>query len=264
MRFIVSLCLLMCLSSHAFSQENVVAGYHPLREIKLNLTDDGSRYVKVTFMNQVWLRWNESNQGTLVNGQPADNTFDIGLRRTRIQFYGQLSERVFFYMQYGLNNFNYLSQQAGNRKLHAFFHDALGEFKVSRTSDKLKIGAGLSIISGLSRFTQPGVSSIMTADVPVFLQTTVDQTDQFARKLSVYARGQLGKLDYRLVLSDPFPVQTNGQPAPAISENASFSTYGHSHQFGGLFIWNFFDSEPHTTPYMAGTYLGDKKILNIE
>jgi hypothetical protein len=37
----------------------------------------------------------------------------------------------------------------------------------------------------------------------VFLQYTVDQTDQFARKLSIYARGQIGKLDYRLVMSDP-------------------------------------------------------------
>jgi len=47
-------------------------------------------------------------------------------------------------------------------------------------------------------------------DVPVFAQATVDQTDEFSRKLSVYARGQVGRLDYRLVLTDPFPVNTNG------------------------------------------------------
>lgn len=29
-------------------------------------------------------------------------------------------------------------------------------------------------------------------------------------------------------------------------------------------MYNFFDSEPHTTPYMTGTYLGKKKIFNIE
>lgn len=28
--------------------------------------------------------------------------------------------------------------------------------------------------------------------------------------MSFYARGQVGKLDYRLVLSDPFPVASNG------------------------------------------------------
>ncbi len=243
---------------------NIDTTAKPKTELKYNLTPDGSKYIKATFMNQVWVRWNESNPGTTVNGDAKDNTFDIGLRRTRMQLYGQLTDRVFFYTQFGMNNFNYLSQQAGNRKLQPFFHDALGEFKVSKHSDKLKLGAGLTIVNGLSRFTQPGVTSIMTTDVPVFLQATVDQTDEFARKLSVYARGQLGKLDYRVAISDPFPVQTNGQAIPTLGKDATFTTYGHTHQYSGMLIYNLFDKEPHTTPYMAGTYLGDKKVLNIE
>ena len=241
------------------------AGDKPKTELKYNLSSDGSKYIKATFLNQVWLRWNESNPYTAVNGEHKDHTFDIGLRRTRMQLFGQLTDRTFFYTQFGLNNFNFLSQNAGNRKLHAFFHDALGEYKVFKSSDKLKLGAGLTIANGLSRFTQPSVSTIMTTDVPVFLQATVDQTDEFARKLSVYARGQIGKLDYRLVVSDPFPIQTNGQAPPAIKVNsATFSTHGHQKQLQGFFAWNFLEKEPHTTPYMTGTYLGDKKILNLE
>ncbi|WP_125185157.1 hypothetical protein [Botryobacter ruber] len=236
----------------------------PVSELKYKLTEDGSRYVKATFLNQVWLRWNESNPGTLVNGKPSDNTFDIGLRRSRMQLFGQLTDHVFFYTQFGMNNFNYLSQNAGNRKLQAFFHDVLGEYKVFTHNEALKLGGGLTIVSGLSRFTQPSIGTIMTTDVPVFLQATVDQTDEFARKLSVYARGQLGRLDYRLAVSDPFPIQTNGQTAPAPGENATFTTYGHSHQYNGFFSYNFLDKEPHTTPYMAGTYLGDRSILNLE
>lgn len=233
-------------------------------ELRLNLSPDGSKYIKATFLNQVWLRWNDNNPGTLVNGEPKNTTTDIGLRRTRLQLYGQLSDHVFFYTQFGLNNFNYLSQNAGNRKLQAFFHDALGEYKVFKKNDKLKIGGGLTIANGLSRFTQPSVGTIMTTDVPVFLQATVDQTDEFARKLSVYMRGQLGKFDYRLVVSDPFPIQTNGQAAPTLGPNANFTTYGHSKQYQGFFMYNIFDKESHATPYMTGTYLGDKKILNIE
>src|SRR5688572_20643500 len=99
-------------------------------ELKFKLNDDGSRYLKWTFLNQVWLRYNESNPGTTVLGERAPETFDIGLRRTRIQFFGQLTEHVFFYTQFGQNNFNFLSQNAGNRKLQVFFHDALGEYKV--------------------------------------------------------------------------------------------------------------------------------------
>lgn len=236
----------------------------PKTEVRYNFSKDGSKYIKATFLNQVWVRWNESNPGTTVNGKPMDNTMDIGLRRTRMQLFGQLTDHVFFYAQFGMNNFNYLSQNAGNRKLQPFFHDVLGEYKVFRDNNWLKLGGGLSILTGLNRFSQPSIGTIMTTDVPVFLQTTVDQTDEFGRKLSVYARGQVGKLDYRVAVSDPFPVQTNGGTPPPLGTDASFTTYGHSYQYSGLLIYNIFDKEGHTTPYMTGTYLGDKKVLNIE
>jgi hypothetical protein len=240
------------------------AAQKKIEELRLNLDDEGTRYLKWTILNQVWVRYNESNPGTTVLTERAPETFDIGLRRTRIQFFGQLSERVFFYTQFGQNNFNFLSQNAGNRKLQVFFHDALGEFKVFRKADYLKIGTGLTIANGLSRFSQPSVSSIMTMDVPVFAQATVDQTDEFSRKLSLYFRGQLGKFDYRLVLSDPFPVTTNGQAKPPLSSNAVFAQAGHHKQYQGFFMYNFFDKESHVTPYMTGTYLGKKKVLNLE
>ena len=236
----------------------------PIEEMRLKLNEDGSHYLKWTFMNQVWLRYNDSNPGTTVMGEPAANTFDIGLRRTRIQFYGQLTDHVFFYTQFGQNNFNFLSQNAGNRKLMAFFHDALGEYKVWKSNDWLKLGGGLTIANGLSRFSQPSVSTIMTMDVPVFAQATVDQTDEFSRKLSVYARGQLGKFDYRVVLSDPFPITTNGTTLPPIGPAATFSQTGHHKQYQGFFMYNFFDKESHVTPYMTGTYLGKKRVFNLE
>jgi hypothetical protein len=235
-----------------------------IEEMRLKLNEDGSHYLKWTFLNQVWFRYNDSNPGTTVMDEPANETFDIGLRRTRIQFYGQLTDHVFFYTQFGQNNFNFLSQNAGNRKLQVFFHDALGEYKVWKTNDRLKIGGGLTIANGLSRFSQPSVSTIMTMDVPVFAQATVDQTDEFSRKLSVYARGQLGKFDYRVMLSDPFPITTNGQTSSPIGPSATFAQVGHHKQYQGFFIYNFFDNETHTTPYMTGTYLGKKKVFNIE
>lgn len=237
-------------------------------ELRLNLNDEGTHYVKVTFLNQVWFRYNESNPNTLVLGEPSDHTFDIGLRRTRVQFYGQLTDHVFFYTQFGQNNFNFLAGQnssnTGNRKVQVFFHDVLGEYKAWKANDRLFLGGGLTITNGLSRFSQPSVATIMTMDVPVFAQATVDQTDEFSRKLSMYARGQLGKLDYRLVMSDPFPITSNGQPAPSLSPNSTFAQIGHHKQYQGFFSWNFFDRESHTTPYMTGTYLGKKKILNLE
>ena len=261
MKNLLSLLLLLCIFVSA-----TIAQDKPkeIEEMRLKLNEDGSHYLKATFLNQVWLRFNDSNEGSLMMGNHVPHTFDIGLRRTRFQMFGQITDHVFVYFQFGQNNFNYLSQNAGNRKLQAFFHDALGEYRFKKGSEKLILGGGLTITNGLSRFSQPGVSSIMTMDVPVFAQATVDQTDEFSRKLSVYARGQLGKFDYRVVLSDPFPVTTNGQPLPVISTNASFAQEGHYKQYQGFFMWNFFDKESHITPYMTGTYLGKKKIFNLE
>jgi len=233
-------------------------------ELRLKLNEDGSHYLKWTFTNQVWVRYNDSNPGTTVLKEPAGSTVDIGLRRTRIQFYGQLTDHVFFYTQFGQNNFNFLSNNAGNRKLQVFFHDALAEYKVWKGNDHLKLGGGLTITNGLSRFSQPSISTIMTMDVPVFAQATVDQTDEFSRKLSVYARGQLGKFDYRVVMSDPFPITTNGAAQPAINPNATFAQQGHHKQYQGFFMYNFFDKEANTTPYMTGTYLGKKRVFNLE
>jgi hypothetical protein len=243
-----------------------------IEEMKLKLNDDGSHYLKWTLTNQVWFRYNESNPGTTAVGVPAKETFDIGLRRTRVQFFGQITDHVFFYTQFGQNNFNYLAGYnaagTGNRKFQVFFHDALGEYKIWKSNDWLKLGGGLTITNGLSRFSQPSIGTITTMDVPVFAQATVDQTDEFSRKLSVYARGQVGKFDYRIVLSDPFPVASNGStPASVpktIVQGATFAQVGHHKQYQGYFIYNFFDKEAHTLPYMTGTYLGKKKVLNLE
>jgi hypothetical protein len=252
--------------------------------LRFDLSSDGKRFFQVTFLNQTWLRFNESNPGSTLFGKPVDNTIDIGLRRTRIQLYGQITNRTFLYFQFGQNNFNNTyaalptvsngAQVYGNRKFAAFFHDALCEFNVftGKNSDALKIGSGLTIMNGLSRFSQPSISSIVTLDVPVFLQYSVDQIDEFDRRLAVYARGQLGKLDYRFYVSNPFPITSNGSTPAALDTNATFVNFlaipegknpGIHNQLGGYVSWNFFDKENHVTPYMSGTYLGSKKILAI-
>jgi hypothetical protein len=63
---LVSLALL-CMSVFSFAQEKL----KEIPELKLNLNEDGSHYIKATFLNQVWLRYNESNPGTLVLNQPS-------------------------------------------------------------------------------------------------------------------------------------------------------------------------------------------------
>jgi len=158
--------------------------------MNFSIDKEKGSYARLTFLNQVWVRYNENNPGSLVDGYPEDRTFDIGLRRTRIQLYGQLNEKVFFYTQYGINNFTY----QGPRKTGLFFHDALMELQLS--PGKLSVGTGLTGWGGLTRYASPSIGSILTADAPLYQQATNDVSDQFLRSLAIYAKGKLGKLDY--------------------------------------------------------------------
>ena len=231
---------------------------------KFNLNEDGSQYLKLGFLNQLWLRYEQNNPGSTVLGQPAGDTTDIGLRRTRLVLHGQLTDRVYFYTQYGMNNFNFLAQMNGNRHIAAYFHDAFGELRLTQ-GHQIIAGGGLTIANGLSRFTNPSAATSMTMDLPIFAQATVDQTDLFSRKLSVYLRGQISKLNYRVIVSDPFPISTSGNsPVPISPDHATFAINSHTKQFQGFFVWNFWESEPMTNTFMQGTYLSKKSILNLE
>lgn len=257
MKYILAGIIFCCFGYIAFSQNNSDKSL-----LKYNLNESGSHYFQVTFLNQAWTRWAEYNPGTMIDSTATSSGMDIGLRRTRIQVLGQINDRTFIYFQFGENNFNAQYALNGNRKLAAFFHDAICEYRLS-PQNQLKIGGGLTIANGLSRFSQPSIGTIMTLDVPVFAQTTVDQSDQFSRKLSMYARGQIGHWDYRFVLSDPFSILSNGTAAPALNTNATFSPRKHHLQQQAYVMYQFFEHENHTTPYMTGTYLGKKKIFNI-
>lgn len=268
------LLLLLFISIPSLAQEKKRKNENTRNDLRYNLNETGSHYFKIVFLNQTWLRLTESNPGSTLSTDPKSEIFDIGLRRTRIQMFGQVTDRVFIYTQFGMNNFNKLSASPAfnsngtisNRKLAAFFHDALGEYEVHRKgTDFVRFGGGLTVVNGLSRFSQPSVGTIMTMDVPVFAQATVDQTDQFSRKLSFYSRGQIGRINYRLDVADPFPIETNGSMPPSLGSNAVFASKNYKKQFQGLVIYNFLDKEDNTTPgYMTGTYLGKRKIVNLE
>jgi hypothetical protein len=233
-------------------------------EIKFGLNESGSNYIKMTFLNQAWVRYTENNPGTAIFGNPQDNTFDVGLRRTRIQFLGQMTDRVFFYAQFGQNNFTFSSA----RKVNIFLHDATCEYAFIKKH--LSIGAGLMGWNALARFSSPSVGSTMGLDAPLFEQITNDISDQFVRQLGIFAKGKIGKLDYRVSIAQPFTTQTaNSTPPPLLNrlpngENAATYTLKVPEiSYRGYFNYQFFDQEANTTPYMNGTYLGTKKVFNI-
>lgn len=239
------ICLILGISGVGFAQNSPLEG----GKLRLRLNEDGSHYIRLTFLNQVWVRYNENNPGT-ITGVTESNTFDIGLRRTRLQLFGQISNQVFFYTQFGQNNFNYQSE----RKLGAFFHDAVVEYHTSKT---FHLGMGLTGWNGFARYASPSIGSLLALDAPLFQQSTNDQTDQFLRKLSIYAKGQVGKIDYRFALSKPLAVYN----APNTTTN--FSAAPPQTQTQAYVKLQLLEHESNLTPYNTGSYLGKKKILSI-
>ncbi|MFL5753654.1 MAG: hypothetical protein ACJ76F_09620 [Bacteroidia bacterium] len=228
--------------------------------LKIYLNNDSTHYVKATGLAQIWVRFNENNPGSTVSGTKQSQTFDVGLRRARYQAYGQLTDRVFLYTQIGINSFNYLT----TRKTPIFFHDVTAEYIVFKKH--LNIGAGLHGWNGTARYSSSGVGNILGLDLPTIQETTNDVTDQFVRKLGVYAHGELGRLNYRASLSNPFILTAaNGVATLGAADTniAYFSTQAPKMQGNGYLFYQFLDKETTLLPYMAGSYLGKKRIVNV-
>ncbi|MBS1634546.1 MAG: hypothetical protein JST26_01400 [Bacteroidetes bacterium] len=231
--------------------------------LKIYLNDDSTRYIKATGLAQIWFRYNDNNPGSVIYSTPKKETFDVGLRRVRYQVMSQVTRKVFFYTQLGINSFNSIS----SRKPGLFFHDVTAEYSVYK--NYLTIGGGLSGWNGTSRYSSSGVGNILGLDLPVVEETTNDVTDQFVRKLGVYAKGKIRGFDYRLSVANPFPIQNalttvaTLPASPTATNTAYFSSRAPELQYNGYFMWQFLDKESNQLPYMTGSYLGKKRILNI-
>ena len=240
------------------SSQSFLWAQKPLSEaLTINLNAIGDQYLKFSFLGQVWLRETQTNPGSTVYGSPVSHIEDVGLRRWRAIFQGKISERVTFFTQFGQNNFSYLSQKYAG----SFFHDATIDFVIHPSA--LSLGGGLTGFGGLSRYSSPSVASFLALDAPLYQQSTNGVSDQFLRKLAVYAKGKIGKLDYRFVLAKPMAIQLGSEAGVVISETSSFSEDAPHLQPQGYVSWQFLDQESNANPYYTGTYLGKKSVFNI-
>ncbi len=221
---------------------------------------DSARFIQLQMVGQVWIRNNQNNPGTYV-GDPKygqANTTDMSIRRIRFVLSGSLTDRINFFVQFGQNNMNYLSA----RKAGSFFHDITADYAVIKR--KFSVGAGLNGWNGPSRFSNTSVSNILVLDPPGYQEVTNDTYDQFVRRLGVYAKGKLGKLDYRISVAKPFVIQTtSGSGTETINANSAFSTLPPNLVYQGYFMYQLLDQESNFGPGTPGSYLGKKKVFNI-
>lgn len=158
-------------------------------------------------------------------------------------------------------------------------HDAWAEFKWSR---ELFIGAGLLTWSGLSRQTNWATLNYNMLDATNLGWVNIDAADQFARMFGIYAKGEIGQLNYRAILSKPFAIPNpglitpiGGAPNQPASWAAGLTTLPNAYniaQWAGnnnellyqaYVNYDFFDQESSVLPFMVGSYLGTKKVFNI-
>lgn len=246
--------------------------------LKFNLNEDGSKYMRMIAWNQVWFRSTEMNPGTMINGESATSSTDIGLRRLRMLFYAQVSKRYMIVTHFGINNQTFTNGGSvsstgtggygAGKKPGMFFHDAWNEYAlVLPQADKkfsLSMGAGLHYYTGLSRMTMSSTLNYLAADAPIFNWPLIENSDQFARQIGLFAKGKYGHLEYRFAYNKPFA--TNLTPANATSDAAAVAVDNSGNtkwSKAGYVEYQFFDIESNLLPYKVGTYMGTKKVFNI-
>lgn len=246
--------------------------------MKVTLSEDGSKYFRLIHWHQVWIRNIQNNPGTIgVDGQAKDNTLDIGMRRSRYLMYGQINDDFLILAHWGFNNQTFtnggasgtggLGGYGAGKKPQLFLHDGWTEYKVANnlknpgnsTPFSLHIGAGLHYWNSLTRMSSASTLNFLALDLPVFNFPNIELTDQFARQYGIYAKGQLGKLGYRVHLNKPFIADNSNALSTTRAVNIPTETWA----TGGYFEYQFAERESDVLPYKVGTYVGTKEVFNI-
>ena len=274
MKKILTFIGLALLSSSLYSQGSPDYG----SGLKLNLNPEGDKYVRFILWNQIWLRNTEMNPGTMVSDEATKNTWNIGNRRLRALAYAQITKRYMVLMHFGINNQTFINGGApgttgtggyGNgKKPQMFFHDAWNEYAVVLPGEagefSLSLGAGLHYYMGLSRMTMASTLNFLTVDSPIFTWPLIDNSDQFARQMGMFAKGKYGKFEYRFSLNKPFatnlaPVDVTNPAARVAVDNNGNPKFSKA----GYVEYQFLDSESNLLPFKVGSYLGTKRVFNL-
>lgn len=232
---------------------NVLAQEKPFNVV--NITPDGSKYIKFGMNLQVWGRYSELNPNSKIGINEVDETFDVVIRRLRLQAMGMLTDNIFFHLQLGQNNINF-TQNNGPSNAPLSVMDALGEYHFS---DKIHIGGGLtSWGSGTTRYSSNSSATQLTLDTPMYQQIANISSTFGNRNLSIYAKGYLGDFSYRIAVTNPYRNTTNN-----IGFNSTVSPETPRAQYAGIVTYHFLEKEQNLEAYNRGTYLGTKKVFNL-
>lgn len=233
---------------------------HSYKPLKLNLNEDGSKYVRFIMWHQIW---------ATTNNLSTDSDFAINpsIRRSRFLAFAQISPRFLILTHWGLNGLtpgNLSSLGNNSNAPQLFLHDAWGEFKVS---DELYVGGGLHYWKGMTRLANQSTLNFMTLDQsrPFAHWHSLGITDQFARHIGFYAKGTIAdKLQYRFAANQRMnPINSISKGMSRNGDTTTTLTGSGNGLFEGYLEYQLWDKESNKLPFKVGTYMGKKKVLNI-
>lgn len=233
--------------------------------MKVNLNDDGSKYFRIISWAQFWVQ--NTDQETFNDLGAENSNTNFSMRRARVLMYSQITDKFLILTHFGLNSQNADNLQAVGKSdsSQLFFHDVWGQWNLNKNH---AIGGGLHYWNGISRLNNQSTLNMLTLDNNRQSWSTLGLSDQFARHLGIYAKGNFGKLQYRVSVNEAL---TNGLNAAGVPTQ-DVATYNGRRVLGGAaagknvagyFDYNFLDQESTFLPYKVGSYIGSKKIFNI-
>ncbi len=264
---VILICLLsVSIKSWSQASSDSQDRYNP---IIFNLNEDGSQYVRLIMWHQIWMTTNNlSDNNTSLQLSPS-------IRRSRILAFAQLNPDLLILTHFGLNGLNTSNlTTTGNNGdgPQIFLHGAWAEYRIN---DYLYAGGGLHYWNGLTRMSSQSTLNFMTLDQsrPFVSWHSLGITDQFARHLGFYLKGDIGRLDYRFAFNAPLKNNIGEGKDYGIKDSGlTYSGFNHTDLggnstgnsiFTGYLRYNLLDKEGTKLPYMTGTYLGKKRVIAL-
>lgn len=263
----VLLTFLACCSV-SYGQEKAEEEF-PRSEYKpliLKTSEDGEKYIRFILWNQFWLENDDIG---------SSNGYNMRIRRSRVLAYAQISPRFLILTHFGMNSLDATTMDPiGNRATNdptvngpqLFLHAAWSEFKVN---SHLSVGGGLHYWNGLTRMTSSSTLNFMTLDNHRQSWAQLGLSDQFGRHLGIYVKGKVRRMSYTLALNEAIENALGSDLLENLEEGSI--TYSGRKVFGntaqlvltGRLEYQLLDPESNKLPYRVGSYLGQKRILNI-
>ncbi len=246
--------LFLCLSfACAQSSSDYNGGF------KIKFDETGKKYLRFISWGQVQAKYD-------ADAKDNQSAINFNLRRARFLLYSQINEKFLILTHFGLGNLNdnSLSPTGKGEGSQLFMHDAWIQYNVNK---HLSIGGGLHNLNGVSRLNNQSSLNTLTMDNNRQSWATLGLSGQSNRHVGIFAKGNLGKLQYRLAINDAI---TNGLDSrDPLADQAVYAgrrllgSKNAGKTYAGYFDYHFFDQESKLLPSKVGTYLGEKKVFNI-